>query len=417
MQNWQKRLVLFLASQTITMMGSLVVAYAVMWYITIETSSGMMMTVSVLCNCIPQILISPLAGVWADRYNRKLLVICSDLFIALVTLLLAILWLQGHTSYTLMFVIMALRSLGAGIQQPAVSAILPQIVPVENLTRVNAIFSTITSLLTLLSPALGGVLLAAGFVNALFFDVGTAVIGVTVLGFLPLAKIAKTAESMASTWGELKGGLLYVWRNDCLRFMMIFYAIGFFLVAPASYLTPILVERVFGPEIWRLTANEIAWSLGAIIGGVIIAAWGGFKNRIFSMGFSFLFFGITFTALGLMSDFWIYLGIMLFSGLFLPMFTTAETTLIQEKTDPQMMGRVFSIVNIIITMVMPIAMLLLGPLADVIDVRYIIVISGFVMAATSLYVMFNKKLLALDDTGRPDLRKNKSAAKFLGETD
>ncbi|NLF80644.1 MAG: MFS transporter [Clostridia bacterium] len=417
MQKWQKRLVLFLASQTITMMGSLVVAYAVMWYITIKTSSGMMMMISVLCNCIPQILISPLAGVWADRYNRKLLVICSDLFVACVTLLLAILWLKGHTSYTLMFVIMALRSFGAGIQQPAVSAILPQIVPVENLTRVNAIFTTITSLLTLLAPALGGILLAAGFVNALFFDVGTAAIGVTVLAFLPLAKIEKTADSFSSIWGELKGGLVYVWRNDCLRFMMIFYAIGFFLVAPASYLTPILVERVYGPEIWRLTANEISWSLGAIFGGVIIAAWGGFKNRIFSMGFSFMFFGITFTALGLMSHFWIYLAIMLLSGLFLPMFTTAETTLIQEKTDPQMMGRVFSIVNIIITAVMPIAMLVLGPLADVIDVRYIIVISGVMMAATSLYVMLNKKLLALDDTGRPDLRKDRSLTKILGETD
>lgn len=421
-----KKLILFLTSQTITMMGSLVVAYAVMWYITIETSSGTMMTISVLCTCIPQILISPLAGVWADRYNRKLLVIGADIFIAAVTLLLAILWLKGFTSYTLMFIILALRSFGAGIQAPAVSAILPQIAPVEQLTRVNAVYSTINSLLSLLSPALGGVLLAAGFVNTLFFDVATAIIGVTVLSFLVLAKVEKSADAVTgAVWGELKEGLSYVWHTDWLRFMMIFYAIGFFLVAPASFLSPILVERVFGPEIWKLTANEIAWSLGAIIGGVIIAAWGGFKNRIFSMGFSFLFFGVTFAAMGLVPNLWPYLTVMLISGLFLPMFTTAEMTLIQEKTDPQMMGRVFSIVNIIITAVMPVAMLVFGPLADVIDVRIIVVGCGILMAVAALYVLLNKKVLALDATGRPDYVKKKSttaeespvATEIIGETD
>ena len=179
------------------------------------------------------------------------------------------------------------------------------------MTRINALMQTIMNTLNLLAPALGGVLLAAGFYTALFFDVGTAIIGVTVLAFIFVPKVEKAAdESEGSIKDELKEGLLYAKNNDWLRFMLIFYAIGFFLVAPAAFLTPILVERVFGNDIWRLTANEIAWSGGAVIGGAIIAAWGGFKNRIFSMGFAFIFFGITFAAVGLLNNFWLYLVTM-----------------------------------------------------------------------------------------------------------
>jgi len=408
METWLKKIILFLVSQTVTLIGSLVVSFAVMWYITIETSSGMMMTVAVLCIFLPQIFISLIAGVWADRYNRKVLIIISDLSIAATTLVLAILWLKGNTSFTFLFFVMALRSLGQGIQQPAVGALIPQIVPMEHLTRVNAINATIMNVLNLLAPALGGILLAAGFVNALFFDVATAVVGVIILSFLVVGKIEKTADAVkGSIIGELREGLAFVKRTQWLRFMLIFYALGFFLVAPAAFLTPILVERLYGPEIWRLTMNEIFWSVGAVIGGVVIAAWGGFKNRIFSMGFSFLFFGITFAAMGLADNFWFYLTIMGVAGFFLPMFTTAEMTFIQEKTEPQMMGRVFSVINIIISTVMPLGMLLFGPLADVINVRVIMVGSGLIMAILAFSLLFNKRLLALDPTGRPDLKKKK----------
>jgi len=267
MKNWFKKLILFQISQNITLIGSLVVAYAAIWYITIETNSGVMMTISILCTCLPQIFISLFAGVWADRYSRKLLIIVSDLFIAAATLVLAIFWLKGNTDLILFFSVMALRSFGAGVQQPAVNALIPQIVPVEHLTRVNAINATIMNILTLLAPALGGILLASGFVNALFFDVATAVIGVSVLGFLAIGKVEKAAGAVTgSLLGELKEGIAYVKRTDWLRFMLISYAIGFFLVAPASCLSPIFVGRVFGPEIWRLTANQIFWSVGAIIG-------------------------------------------------------------------------------------------------------------------------------------------------------
>src|SRR6476660_5976750 len=138
-ENWLKNITLFLSSQTITLFGSSLVQYAIMWHITLTTNSGLMMTLYILCGFIPTFILSPVAGVWADRYNRKILIILADGLIAVATLILAILFLMGFDAIWLLFVIAAIRAFGTGVQMPAVGAIFPQIVPQDKLTKVNGV--------------------------------------------------------------------------------------------------------------------------------------------------------------------------------------------------------------------------------------------------------------------------------------
>src|SRR5690606_38512891 len=133
-ENWKRNIILFLSSQTISLFGSSLVQYAIMWYITLNTKSGIMMTLYIICGFIPTFLLSPVAGVWADRYNRKWLIMLSDGMIALATLILALLFLMGYEEAWLLFVMAAIRALGSGVQTPSVEAILPQIVPSDQLT-------------------------------------------------------------------------------------------------------------------------------------------------------------------------------------------------------------------------------------------------------------------------------------------
>jgi DHA3 family macrolide efflux protein-like MFS transporter len=136
LKNWQKNVILFLASQIISVFGSMLVQYAITWYITLETQSGVMMMISIICGILPAFFLAPFAGVWADRYDRKMLIILADSLIAVATLVIAILFLIGYDSIWLLFVVSAVRALGAGIQMPAISAFLPQIVPEDKLTKV-----------------------------------------------------------------------------------------------------------------------------------------------------------------------------------------------------------------------------------------------------------------------------------------
>ncbi|HYH04132.1 MAG TPA: MFS transporter, partial [Bacillota bacterium] len=119
-KNWNKNIILFITSQTISLFGSSLVQYAITWYITLKTQSGMMMTVAIICGFLPTFFLAPFAGVWADRYNRKVLIILSDTLIALTTLILAVLFWAGYEALWLLFAASALRALGTGIQTPAV---------------------------------------------------------------------------------------------------------------------------------------------------------------------------------------------------------------------------------------------------------------------------------------------------------
>ena len=86
MRDWKRNTILFLTSQTLSLFGTSLVQYAILWYITLNTQSGVMMTIYIICGFLPTFFLSPFAGVWADRYNRKLLIMLSDSMIALSTL-------------------------------------------------------------------------------------------------------------------------------------------------------------------------------------------------------------------------------------------------------------------------------------------------------------------------------------------
>lgn len=137
----------------------MLVQYAITWYITLETQSGVWMTLFTCASLLPMVIISPFAGVWADRYNRKYLINISDSVIAVTTLILAILFLLGYDNMWLMLIVVIVRGFGQGVQSPAVSALIPQIVPQEHLMRVGGIQTTVQSLTMFASPMLAGALL------------------------------------------------------------------------------------------------------------------------------------------------------------------------------------------------------------------------------------------------------------------
>ncbi len=387
---WVYKASLFLTGQALSLFGSSIVSYAVVWHITLKTSSAGLMAIAILCNFLPQVFISLFAGVWADRYNRKTIIILSDLFIAAVTLPIAVLLIGGMKSFTAIFALSALRSVGAGLQTPAVSALLPQLVPQEKLMRVNGINSALNSAMMLLSPAVGGLMLGTvGFAYTLLIDVVTALSAVAIMLFIKVKRHLEANEDTPAL-SQLKNGLLYTKNHPILGKLLIFYTLFFFLITPAAFLTPVMVERSFGPEIWRLTANEIVWTAGSLLGGIGISLWGGFQNRLKTMALSSVGFGVTFALLGIARNFYVYLAIMLISGIFMPVFGTAETVLIQENVEESMLGRVFSVVQIIVSATMPLGMVVFGPLGDVISIESILIVTGLCLTLLSPFMLLIK---------------------------
>lgn len=399
--NWKKNAALFLASQTVSFFGSALVQYAIIWYITLTTKSGGMQTIAVLCGFLPTFLIAPFAGVWADRYNRKIIMALSDAMIAAATLVLAVLFIIGYQEIWLLFAMLAIRGLGGGIQMPAVGAFLPQITPTENLTRINALNGTIQALTMLASPIVSGALMSAVPLQIiLFIDIGTAAIAICILLFaLKVPAHAKALTKQAVSYFEdMAKGFAYIFRYPYLIRFYIFCIIFFFLAAPIAFLSPLQVTRSFGADVWRLTAVEVAFSIGMAAGGLLMSVWRGFKNRIHTMSLSAFVFGVCTIAIGLVPDFWVYLGFMVLTGVGMPMFSTSSNVMLQERVESDLLGRVFGVQGMVTTFVMPLGMVLFGPLADVIRIEWMLISTGALMLVTGFFLIVNTILL---EAGKP----------------
>ncbi|HEX5858161.1 MAG TPA: MFS transporter [Microbacterium sp.] len=402
--HWRRHIVLFLGGQTITLFGSMLVQYAVMWHIVLETGSGGMMALVAVFGFLPQAIVSVFAGVWADRHNRKYLIMGADGAIAVSTLVLALVLMAGYYELWLIFLTLAIRSVGAGIQTPAVSAFIPQIVPTDKLMRVNGVNGAIQSGMMLLAPAAAGALYVAASLVAIFWvDVVTAAIGIAILATISVPPLIRTfAGERPSYSADLREGVRYVAGHAFVRWFLVLFAIVFVLTVAPSYLTPLMIERSFSTGVadtdaWLLTLLEISFSIGMVVGGLVIAVWGGMKDRITMIIVSSLAFGAISIGLGLSPNVWVFYGFMLICGLAVPFFSTPSMTILQETVEPERQGRVFGFVGIVMAVAMPVGMLVFGPLADLVPVEWVLISAGiltFVVVALAVWLPSGRRAVA-----------------------
>jgi DHA3 family macrolide efflux protein-like MFS transporter len=393
--HWVRHVVLFLAGQSVSLFGSSLVQYAILWYLTLETQSGTVLALATAFGFLPQAFASVFGGVWADRYNRKFLLIGADATIAATTLVLAVMLWQGLSGLWPVYLTLAIRSLGAGIQMPAVGALLPQIVPADRLMRVNGINMSIQSAMTILAPAVAAALFAwLGLQAVLMVDVGTAAIGIGLVALIPVATIVRS-DRADGYLDDMRAGFAYVRHHAVILRVLLYFALVFFLMAPPGYLSPLMVVRTFGEEVWKLTVNELAFGVGMMLGGALISAWGGWRDRMRMLLASSYAFGLLSIALGLSGSvlgwsgvFALYLAFMLLLGGAVALFSTTAMTLFQEQVEPAMQGRVFGVQGIILALAMPIGMLVFGPLADVVSVEWITIGAGFLTIIVTVILGF-----------------------------
>ncbi len=400
MTNWKRNASLYIIGQFVSMFGSMIVQHAITWQITLETKSGVIMTLFTCAALLPMTLISPFAGVWADRYNRKYLIIISDGCIALITLGLAVAYNLGYQNIWLMFIVVIARSFGQGIQQPAVSAMIPQIVPAESLQRFNGIQSSIQSLNMFVAPMAAGALLSFMPIKYIFFiDVVTAAVGIgIVLLFVKVTNIVhkeNVENGVRAYIQELQEGLKYINSQSWLKIIIIYSAFFGFFASPAALLTPLQTARTFGDDVWRLTAIEIVFSVGAVAGGILISVWGGLKNKAHTIVMACALFGLTGFLLGVVSDFYVYLGVMLICGVTMPLFNTPSMTLLQRNIEQDKMGRVFSVLMMFSGISMPLGMVVFGPLGDIVRIEWLLIVSGLAIFVSGIVLLRARSLIQI----------------------
>ncbi|KFI56740.1 MFS transporter [Bifidobacterium callitrichos] len=429
---WKRRVALLLAGQAFSLLGSSIVQYALWWWIVLESRTGASMLFATLFGVVPQAIVSMFGGPMADRYNRKILIMLPDLIIAAVTVFLSVSFALGWANLAVIFAVLFIRSAGGGIQMPAVQSFIPDVTPTGKLLRVNSIYGVINSANMIVAPAIAAVLInMVPLWSILLVDVTTAVIGV---GFVALIRVpakrqmetttddgrTKAASDAAGeslpdgplplavlkrTFADVKNGFTYAMGRPFLKGVILGDAFTCFMSVAPMNLTLLLMTREYeGIDLNlgfvnlttasdKLAANELGLSIGMLLGGALMSAFGskllrGARTQMLMVSFGIAMVGVTVIGLGIASNLLAYLVIDVLNGVASAMCVSPMRTIMQSESDESMTGRVFGLDNTFATFGMPLGMLIFAPLADVISIAWVFIAGGLLTLPVAWYVLY-----------------------------
>jgi len=357
------------AGQLVSVLASSMTQFALTIWAYQETGSATTLGVINTAFILPFLLLSPIAGVMVDRYNRKLMMMVSDLAAITATFGILILHLGGNLQIWHLYVAAAINGLGNTFQWPAYSAAISTMVPKEQYSRANGMMSLIESGPGVLAPMLAGILLSIITLGGILtIDVVTFLLAITALLIVHIPQPARTVEGQEGSGNLLQEsvfGFKYIFaRRGLLGLLLFFITLNFVIGLSISLFAPFILSRT-GNNSAALGAAESAAAIGAVIGGVLISLWGGFKRRMTS-----IFIGEALTGLFCLLVFglgrglpvWIVASVL--GGIF-PVFTNGASQAIwQAKVAPDVQGRVFSARRMIAWFLDPVTPILAGALAD-----------------------------------------------------
>lgn len=379
-QAWKTSFYTLWLGQAFSILSSSVLQMALIWHLSAATQSAAVLSLASIAGFLPTAILGSFAGVWVDRCSRKWVMVAADSFIALISLVLAVVALFGPLPVGLVLLVLALRSVGAAFHSPAISAVTPLLVPEEMLTKCAGMTQSLQTIGYMVGTALAAVLFPIWSISALvLLDVAGALLGclAVVLAKIPNAPKAHSVEKQ-HIWAEMKAGYRQLRQHRGLFSLLWLGAIFTFLYAPINALFPLLTFGHFGGTPAQAALVEITFSLGMLAGGAALGVWGGFRNRGMSICLALLLMGGAILATGLLptSGFASFTAFCVVMGLSVPLYTGPQTALMQERIPGEYLGRVFGLYGSILALSMPLGLALSGLFADTLGTALWFVLTG-----------------------------------------
>lgn len=355
--------------QLVSLLGTGMTRFALTIWAYQETGSATTLALVAFFSFGPVVLLSPIAGALVDRWNRKLVVMISDLAAGTTTIVLLILYSTGNLQIWHLYLMGALAGAFESFQFPAFSAAMTMMLTKEQFGRANGMMAVADSASNIIAPLLAGLLLTLiGIGGVMTIDVITFLfaVGVVLLIHIPQPETTDVgAKARSSLWRESFYGFQYIWeRPSLLGMQLIFFLSNLFGTYGWVLLAPMILARTTNNELILGTVQS-AIGIGGLAGGLLLTAWGGPKRRVHGVLLGMIgaaLFGTVVIGVGRTLPFWIIGGF--FSMFFIPILNGSNQAIWQSKVAPDVQGRVFATRRLIAQITAPLAMLSAGPLAD-----------------------------------------------------
>lgn len=387
---WKTTFFLIWTGQMISVIGSSLVQFALVWWMTEKTGSAAVLATASIISLLPQVVLGPFVGALVDRWNRKIVMMVADSTVALTTVVLVFLFWSGQIQIWHLFLAQFIRALGGTFHYPAMSASTSLLVPEKHLSRIAGINQAMYGMLNIIAPPLGAFLMGVlPIYTVLSIDIFTAMLAVAPLFFVfipqPKTQLAGSV-SVKQVLTDVREGLAYIVRWPGMVIILLMATMINMLFNPAFSLMPLMITREFNGGAMQLGIMNSAWGVGVIIGGLGLSVWGGFKQKIFTSMTGLVGMGLGTLLIGLTPNnlFWMALAGMAIAGVMNPITNGPLFALLQSTIKPEMQGRVFTLVGSLSAAASPLGLAISAPVADTLGVRFWFYIAGIACAAMGL---------------------------------
>jgi MFS transporter, DHA3 family, macrolide efflux protein len=400
--NWARRFIPLWVGQALSLLGSQLVQFAIIWYLTQTTKSATTLALASMMGLLPQVILSPFIGTWVDRGNRRFILIVADSTVAAATLVLAILFALDVVQVSHIYIVLLIRAIAGGFHQSAFGASVVLLVPKEHLARVQGFNQALYGGMNIISAPLGAFLLAVlPMQGILSIDIGTALLAVTIVFFIQIPQPEREAQTQGTFWQDFAAGFHYIiaWRG--LVILLGLVMVINFLFSAAEPLTPLLITKHFQGEAQQLGWWLSSFSGGTILGGLILGAWGGFKRKVVTAQLGLILTGFSTMIVGLVPShlFWVGLAANTLVGLLLPIINGSFGATLQATIAPEMQGRAFAFIMSAAMLVSPLALMIAGPFADRFGIQPWFLIAGTSCLLMGIFGFFSSDVMTME--GRP----------------
>ncbi len=386
------------SGQALSLLGSQLVQFALIWHLTVATGSATVLATASLVGLVPQVVLGPFVGTLVDRWNRRIIMIIADSIIALATIMLAVLFALNQVEIWHIYLLMFIRSLAGGFHGTSMMASTSLMVPKEHLTRIQGMNQMLNGGLNIVSAPLGAILLdLLPIQGILALDVGTALLAIIPLFFILVPQPERIehgklqGSEKPSVWQDFASGLRYVMKWPALLIIALMAVLINFLLTPAFSLLPLLVKDYFGGDAIQLSWVNSAFGVGIILGGLLLSVWGGFNRKIMTsmLGLAGMGIGTLLMSQVPPTGIYIAIGAALTVGIMQPITNGPIFAVMQSTVAPDMQARVFSLLSSAAAGMSPIGLLIAGPLSDKFGIQTWFLLGGSIcilMAVAGFFI-------------------------------
>lgn len=374
---WKKRFFTIWSGQAFSLLGSQLVGFAVIWYMTVTTESATVLAIASMVGMLPTVLLGPFIGPLVDRWDRKRTMLIADGVVAMATLFLAFLFAFTEVQIWQIYLVLFVRAVAGGFHGNSMAASTSLLVPREHLARVQGINQMLNGGLNIVAAPLGAIMYEVLDLQwILAIDVFTAMVAMLALSFFaipqPDRSQSQTLSGKSATYFEdMKAGFRYMWAWKGLLMIALMAAMLNFLLAPTGALNPLLVKGHYGGTVLQLGTFNSTFGVGIILGGLLLSVWGGFKRKIVTSMAGLVVLGAGILTQGLLPSnlFSVALVAAGVTGFSLPIVNGTIGAIMQSSVAPDMQGRVFALLGSLAGGMAPIGLAIAGPISDVIGIQ------------------------------------------------